>query len=104
MGDPAETEQAAARVIEYFTTHLDIILDPDGLTVLVNGREVGQETVRTVTTTNTEPNQALAIREEQEKDPHLSALRQWLLHQTVPDDGTVMLWSPAEKAIWINMT
>ena len=42
------------------------------------------------------------IKKEQKKDNQLTPLREWLTSKTVPDENVIMLWSPAEKNLWIN--
>ncbi|XP_072176982.1 uncharacterized protein [Diadema setosum] len=42
------------------------------------------------------------VRAEQEGDPHLAHLLEWLKEGTTPNEATTMLWSPAEKYLWIN--
>ena len=42
------------------------------------------------------------VRDEQARDEHLAHLRQWLIHEEEPDEGTRMLWGPAQKYMWNN--
>ena len=39
---------------------------------------------------------------EQEKDSQLTPLRVWLNTHEEPDMGTMMLWGPAQKYLWVN--
>ena len=48
------------------------------------------------------PSPLAHLREEQVKDDHFKALREWLKTGQEPEQGTQMLWSPAEKYLWVN--
>ncbi|XP_063963171.1 uncharacterized protein LOC135156056 [Lytechinus pictus] len=86
--DPGESE-------DLFITHLDIGPIDGPFSFRVNG--VTHDAGSGIDLTSMD-----FLRKEQEADGQLTPLRKWLLDKEEPDEGTVLLWDPAGKFLWVN--
>ena len=82
-------------------TRLAVMSTCDGLGMLVDG----DDSVDCFVTSDAVQSESVSsqhFREEQEKDGQLAHLRNWLTSQEEPQEGTIMLWGPVEKNLWLN--
>ena len=89
-------------VLEYAVTHGDLVacaLAPDWIWDIA---EEGECYIQEVTAGDPVLLPEDHIRTAQEQDSQLSPLREWLNSQTELDEGTMMLWGPAQKYLWVN--
>ena len=83
-------------------TGVDILNVEEGLLFSMDGDDSLDVLISVVTAESDDslPDETLQV--EQEKDEQLIHLRHWLTTGQEPSEGTIMLWGPIQKKLWIN--